>query len=427
MLARLRAAWRRSDQLFSLLRDEAWLAQPIPLRQPFVFYLGHLPAFTWNHLGRRGLGAAPIDEGFETLFERGIDPVEVDSYAPSATWPEVAAVTAYRDRVRAAIVEGFERQHGGPAMQAVAAMVLEHELMHHETLLYMIEALPHDQKQRVPGWPPLVAGGSAADPGEVAVPAGRIEMGAPRDGRFGWDNEFEAHALDVAAFVIDRRPVTNAEFAAFVTAGGYAQQDLWDDPGWAWIERQGRAHPHGWTTRGGEPETVRSPLEDVAFETAASWPVAVSHAEASAYARWRGKRLPTEPEWRRAAHGSSDGQRPWPWGDAEPEAARANAGFASGSPGPAGALAAGESDWGVRGLVGDGWEWTSTPFSPFPGFAPDPGYPGYSADFFDGHHYVMLGGSWATDRHLLRASFRNWFQPHYPWVFSAFRCARDGR
>jgi ergothioneine biosynthesis protein EgtB len=427
MLARLRAAWRRSDQLFGLLRPSAWLAQPIPLRQPFVFYLGHLPAFAWNHLGRRGFGAPPIDAGFEALFERGIDPVDVDSYAASAAWPEVPDVMAYRDRVRDAITEGLDAASAAPDVEAVAAMVLEHELMHHETLLYMVQELEHEQKQRPPDWPVAEAGLGAAEAEEVAVPAGRIELGAPRDGRFAWDNEFAAHAVEVAAFAIDRRPVTNGEFAAFVSAGGYAQRRFWDDAGWAWIERQNRSHPHGWTLRGGEPGAVRGLLEDVAFASAASWPVAVSHAEATAYASWRGRRLPTEPEWRRAAHGSRQGQRPWPWGEAEPDATRANADFVRGGPGPAGALAAGESAWGVRGLVGDGWEWTSTPFAPYPGFAPDSGYPGYSADFFDGRHHVMLGGSWATDRRLLRASFRNWFQPHYPWVFSAFRCARDAR
>ena len=138
----------------------------------------------------------------------------------------------------------------------------------------------------------------------------------------------------------------------------------------------------------------------------------MSWAEASAFARWRGARLPTEAEWRRAAEGI-------------PRPAPANVHFRHGSPVPVGSHPEGASAWGVLDLVGNGWEWTSSAFAPFPGFAPMPRYPGYSADFFDGAHYVMLGGSWATDEALLRPSFRNWFQPHYPYVFSQFRCARS--
>jgi formylglycine-generating enzyme required for sulfatase activity len=151
----------------------------------------------------------------------------------------------------------------------------------------------------------------------------------------------------------------------------------------------------------------------------------VSWAEASAYTRWRGGRLPTEAEWHRAARGTpagSDGS--WPWGEEPPAPVHGSFHFQHASPVPVGSHPAGASAWGVRELVGNGWEWTSSPFAPFIGFEPQPRYPGYSADFFDGRHFVLRGGSWATDAALLRPSFRNWFQPHYPYVFSKFRCAR---
>jgi formylglycine-generating enzyme required for sulfatase activity len=149
----------------------------------------------------------------------------------------------------------------------------------------------------------------------------------------------------------------------------------------------------------------------------------VSFAEASAYARWRGRRLPTESEYARAAHGDLDRPREHPWGDAEPSPERGNFDFQHWSPTPVGSHPAGASPEGVVELVGNGWEWTSTPFAPFRGFQPMPEYPGYSADFFDGAHFVLRGASWATDRALVRRSFRNWFQPHYPHVFAKFRLA----
>jgi formylglycine-generating enzyme required for sulfatase activity len=153
----------------------------------------------------------------------------------------------------------------------------------------------------------------------------------------------------------------------------------------------------------------RLPLEDVA-----DWPVYVSLAEARAFARWRGERLPTEAEYQRAALG---------FGEAGPADRRGNFGFRHWAPTPVGTHPEGASAWGVQDLVGDGWEWTNTVFAGLPGFTANiPGYEGYSADFFDGKHYVLKGGSWATADEIIRPSFRNWFQAHYPYVFAKFRC-----
>lgn len=160
------------------------------------------------------------------------------------------------------------------------------------------------------------------------------------------------------------------------------------------------------------------------FPLPLGWPTYVSHAEASAFARWRGTRLPTEAEFQRAAFGSSDGERVHPWGDAVPSPAHGVFDISSWDPEPAGAHPQGASAFGVEDLVGNGWEWTSSTFAPFPGFRPMPSYPEYSADFFDGEHFVMKGASPATARELLRPTFRNWFRPRYPYVYATFRCAR---
>jgi formylglycine-generating enzyme required for sulfatase activity len=153
------------------------------------------------------------------------------------------------------------------------------------------------------------------------------------------------------------------------------------------------------------------------------WPVYVSHDEASAYAKWAGKELPSEAEWHRAALGSRGGsERAYPWGSDAPLARHGNFDFERWEPVPTGSYAAGRSDFGVFDLMGNGWEWTRTPFAPFAGFEQFSFYPGYSANFFDGQHFVMKGGSPRTAACMLRRSFRNWFQPHYPYVYAKFRC-----
>jgi ergothioneine biosynthesis protein EgtB len=427
ILKRLEDAWRRSDRLFAILRDEAWLEQPIPLRQPFVFYLGHLPAFAWNQVGRGVLGMPAFRPDLDLLFERGIDPVGVDAYVPRAEWPAHDEVVAYRDRVRRTVADALSAP-GFPSNDApVVSMVVEHECMHHETLLYMVQELDHALKARPCGWPALPR--QASSPRRVKaieVPAGEATLGAaPGSLDFGWDNEFPSRRATVPAFAIDSLPVTNAAFLEFVRDGGYEDSRHWDEAGAAWRERTRLAQPHSWVRRE-DGLRVRSLLEDVPFATAAEWPVAVSQAEAAAYARWKGARLPSEAEWHRAARGTPGGdERALPWGSDPPADRHGGLGFRHASPVPAGSFPAAASAWGVHELVGNGWEWTGTPFAPFPGFEPMPRYPGYSADFFDGRHLVMLGGSWATDDALLRPSFRNWFQPHYPYVFSKFRCARS--
>jgi len=164
-------------------------------------------------------------------------------------------------------------------------------------------------------------------------------------------------------------------------------------------------------------EAVPLPLE---------WPVYASHAEAEAYARWRGKSLPTEAQFHRAAYATPEGpERPYPWGHEPPDPTRGNFDFKRWDPSPVGSHPRGDSAFGVSDLVGNGWEWTRSLFEPFPGFEAFPFYPGYSANFFDGKHYVMKGGSSRTAACMLRRSFRNWFQGYYPYVYASFRCVED--
>jgi ergothioneine biosynthesis protein EgtB len=436
---RLESVWARTDRIFELLAPEAWLARPIALRHPFIFYLGHLPAFAWNHVCRALLERPPFNATFDDLFSRGIDP-DVDDPTrchdhPEVPdrWPSVAEVLVYRDRVRAAVlasadaVAGREQTHLMARGERVFSMVVEHEEMHQETLLYMMERLPLVQKIR-PEWLPAHTLAPGHPGGRVEIPAGRATLGAALDELpFGWDNEFPTLEAIVPAFAVDRTPVTNVQFLAFVQDGGYRRPELWSDEDAEWIRREGQAHPVVWERQRGR-FVYRALFDLIPLDAVAEWPVYVSLAEARAYARWRGRRLLTEAEYQRAAFGDPDGPaRRFPWGAESPSERHGNLDFRHWSPMPVGSHPEGASAWGVHDLVGDGWEWTDTPFAGFPGFeAYIPGYPGYSADFFDGKHHVLKGASWATARGLIRPSFRNWFQAHYPYVFAKFRCAEDG-
>jgi iron(II)-dependent oxidoreductase len=254
-------------------------------------------------------------------------------------------------------------------------------------------------------------------PGMVEIGAGRATLGIARDeSAFGWDNEYDVHAVDVPAFAIDRYKVTNGQYLKFVGSGGYQDRGLWSLSAWDWKEKHGVEHPLFWNKTGGGWH-YRGMFEELPLPL--NWPVYVSHAEAGAYATWAGKRLPTEAEWHRAAYGTHEGsERDFPWGSEPqgPEPTRWD-------PSPVNASPLDSSAFGVQGLLANGWEWTSSLFEPFAGFRPFPFYKGYSADFFDGMHYVMKGGSTRTASCMLRRSFRNWFQPHYPYVYAGFRCA----
>jgi ergothioneine biosynthesis protein EgtB len=444
LAARYRRNRERSRALFDLLADDdAYYSQPISLRHPFVFYDGHVPAFSFNSLVKKALGGESIDPGLETLFARGIDPPGEGMPAPDAEenrrrWPGRKVVEQFAQEADARVLRALTHDEldrpGHPLLDRAetAFMILEHEAMHQETLRYMLHRLPCARKRRPAGCRPRLDG-AAPRATWIEIGPGRATLGIDRDAtRFGWDNEFPRHSEDVRAFAIESDNVTNAAFLEFVAAGGYEEPRFWRANDWAWVRKERIRHPPFWErdgTRGdGTPGagtwSWRGMFETIPLPGA--WPVYVTHAEATAYARWRGARLPTEAEFQRAAYGTPEGgERPFPWGDAAPDARHGLFDFHGWDPAPAGSHPDGRSAWGVADLVGNGWEWTRTPFAPFPGFRPMASYPEYSADFFDGEHFVLKGASPATAIELLRPTFRNWFRPRYPYVYATFRCVRD--
>jgi gamma-glutamyl hercynylcysteine S-oxide synthase len=413
---RLDSARKLTDYVFSLLKAEALYARPIPERHRLIFYLGHLEAFEWNLIARKTLDVPSFNPTFDKLFEFGIDPPvgQAASDEPS-DWPSVDEIRGYNRRIRG-ILDDLLDSSEQVIPEQIIQVALEHRLMHGETLAYLLHNLPYNQKA-TGGMALAYSSHSPLAASMIPIAPGLATLGQ-KQGKFGWDNEFAEHQVEVPGFQIGKYKVTNGQYLDFVRVGGA--------PPFFWTERKSQQGTR-WYYRGmfsEVPLTVNAP-------------VYVTHAQASAYAQWAGKRLPTEPQFHRAAYGASSTaetpahetsglpERPYPWGHAEPSSRRGNFDFHQWDPLDVDANPAGDSASGVSQLVGNGWEWTSTKFAPFPGFQPMSFYPGYSQNFFDEEHYVLKGGSPVTAACMLRRSFRNWFRPDYPYVYAGFRVVED--
>ncbi len=399
LLQEIQVARAETDRLFSILKTEGIYERPIAERHRVIFYIGHLDGFDSIQICREGLGIKSPDPELDQLFQAGIDPDS--AHLPTDTpsdWPSLEQVKAYVARCRRRVDDHLEQ-----APEDVACMALEHRQMHIETLAYMFHNFGYELKELAAFSRWKERSPSGWENTWRDIPAGEAILGKPKDGSFGWDNEYQEVRRNVAAFAIQTYSVTNGEYLRFV--------------------EDGAALPHFWLRRGdailyrGMFEPMPLPLD---------WPVYVTQREAAAYAKWLGKSLPTEEQFHRAAYGSHSGEdRSFPWGNTEPKQERGNFNFKRWDPEPVYATPAGNSAFGVSQLVGNGWEWTSTVFGPLPGFKARETYPGYSANFFDGEHYVMKGGSPLTAARLLRRSFRNWFRPDYPYMYATFRCVEN--
>lgn len=409
----LEEARRQTDLLFDMLDPSAFHERPIAERHRIIFYLGHLEAFDWNLVCDASFGMKPLDAGLQQLFAFGIDPV--DGNLPSdktSDWPPIETVQRFKDQARQAAdaclakASFSTREHPYLENGLIFSVAIEHRLMHLETLSYMLHWLPFEMKRAF--IPSVPDSRPAPTPRRVRIPAGEATLGLRRNGvgSFGWDNEFEQHLVRVPEFEIDAFKVSNAEFLKFVQAGGYSERSFWTGADWNWMRSEGVRHPKFWVKKA-RNWWYRTMSAEIPLPPA--WPVYVSHAEAAAYARFVGLSLPTEAEFDRAAFG-------------EVNALRGNFGLQRWDPTPVDLCA--DSSSGAVEMVGNGWEWTSSVFQPFPGFERFPFYPGYSADFFDDKHFVIKGASARTAARLARRSFRNWFQPHYPHIYAGFRCVR---
>jgi iron(II)-dependent oxidoreductase len=420
----LERARERTRGLTDAVDDDELLKQHSALMSPLVWDLAHIGNQEELWLLRDVGGRDPLlPETVDQLYDAF---QHARSSRPALPLLEPAPSRQYVRDVRGRVLDLLERTplHGRALLERGFAfgMIVQHEQQHDETML-----ATHQLRSGEPvldaGPPPSAPAGERL-PAEVLVPGGAFTMGTSAE-PWALDNERPAHTVEVPSFWIDTTPVTNAAYVEFIEAGGYDDQRWWSPAGWQHRQEAGLVAPlfwsrgddGGWLRRGfGRTAPVR-PDEPV---------VHVSWYEADAYARWAGKRLPTEAEWEKAARydPATGRSRRYPWGDDDPTPARANLGQRHLRPAPAGAYPEGASPLGVRQLIGDVWEWTSTWLHPYPGFRAWP-YREYSEVFFGGDYPVLRGGSFGSDLSAVRGTFRNWDYPIRRQIFSGFRCARD--
>ncbi|MCD0448237.1 ergothioneine biosynthesis protein EgtB [Actinocorallia sp. API 0066] len=409
--ARLTRARERSD-LLTALEDADLTSQVSPLMSPLVWDLAHVGNYEELWLLRAAVGAAPLRPEIDGLYDAFEHPRSTRPTLPLLP-PEEAR--QYIRTVRSMVLDSLDGLREDRLF--LYDMVIQHEHQHDETML-----ATHQLRKEPSGLPEPEADVTEVTPFEPErfVPGGPFTMGT--DDPEVYDNERPAHVVDVAPFFIDTVPVSNAAYMAFIEDGGYENERWWHPQGWAWKQAKQAKAPAFWFREGVWLRRRFGTVEQVPPDQAVQH---VCWYEADAYARWAGRRLPTEAEWEKAARWDETAQRSlrYPWGDSYLPG-RANLGQRRLQPAKAGAYADGASPSGVRQLVGDVWEWTSTDFHGYPGFQVKP-YKEYSEVFFGPEYKVLRGGSWATDPVAARGTFRNWDYPIRRQIFAGFRCARS--
>ncbi|CAF1098527.1 unnamed protein product [Adineta steineri] len=441
--------WNRSDQLFSLLRSpDDYYKQPIELRLPLLFYLGHLPCFSWAQFRHLNGINDIIDNTYDDLFVRGVDPdvqtgvvehthssrfstniKDEENYWRSFT---VQSVNEYKKKVREQILRVLV--HGNLDLNNlhtlnVLNIATEHEMLHQETLMYLfvqlpIESLRMDIITEMDLRQTSVVS-SLPENRWVTLPGGQTSLGKPYNDQpstfsFGWDNEFPRESCHVPSFQIQSHPVRNGDFLQFILDDGYSTSDWWDESVFEWIKASDIHHPMTWTRKDNSYRVNFVLQRDIPLDFVLDHPVLLSQVEAKAFCRWLSKKtgetidLPTESEWIYAM---------WDWSECIRDSLMSsdcNINFRHLHTIPVKSTTANQLQW-----QGSAFEWTSSVFRPFSGYrGPLPTYLEYSADFFDNRHFVLLGGSYVTDSTLIRRSFRNWYQDTYQYVFATFRCVK---
>ncbi len=418
----LSEARERTLMLIEPLSDEELLTQHDPLMSPIIWDIGHIAHFEELWLTRNLEGTIEFSEmpGIYNPFE---NPRAVRGTLPLQ--PR-AQMLGELERIRVAVLERLEHAEfddSNPLLRSgyVYNMVLQHEYQHNETILQTLQLKQGDPYVA----PRQIEFGElpAPEPEMVSISGGHVLMGT-NDIAVAYDNERPQHSVNVAPFRIDRYPVTNGAFLQFMNDGGYEREGLWSEKGREWLRGSEIVSPKYWEREGNawfqrtfdrrRPVDPARPVCHVCFY------------EADAFARWAGKRLPTEQEWECAASWNRVARetRLYPWGDSRPTQQNSNIDQLAFDTAPVETFSNFASPAGCIAMIGDVWEWTSSDFHGYPGFLPFP-YPEYSQLFFGSEYKVMRGGSWATRSGAIRNTFRNWDYPIRRQIFAGFRCAQD--
>lgn len=415
-------AHRRSLALIRGLDDAQLMGPRLPIVNPLRWEIGHVAWFHEKFVLRDLYGYPPIFPDGDELYDSAAIPHEMRWELPL---PGMEETIRYAEAVERCCLGRLDRGVASEQDSFRYQFTTFHEDMHTEAYICARQTLGHPA-------PELGRPAAETPPGDsllrdAAVPGGTFRLGAERNAPFLFDNEKWAHPVEVQPFAIARAPVSNAEFAAFVEAGGYRRRALWSESGWKWRTEAGATRPLYWIPGGGGEFRVRrfDRSEPLAEEEPV---IQVNWFEANAWCAWAGRRLPTEVEWETAALGepARDGlaatKRTYPWGEAPPEPRRANLdGWSLGCV-PVGALPDGDSAFGCRQMLGNVWEWTADTFAPFPGFRSD-AYREYSEAGFH-RTKVLRGGAWATRSRMLNGRYRNFFSPDRRDVLAGFRTVR---
>jgi gamma-glutamyl hercynylcysteine S-oxide synthase len=413
------AARARNLRLAEGLEGERLLGPRLAIVNPPLWEIGHVGWFQEHWCLRHRPGKDPLPSQIanaDALYDSAVVPHATRWDLPL---PDLEHTLAFLDQGLERVLERLAREGATPHLVYFIQLAVFHEEMHCEAFTYTRQTLGYP----APRWD----GASGEDrggpwPGDVEVPGGEFLIGATPEDGFVFDNEKWAHPVTVAPFRIARAPVTDAEFSAFVEDGGYRRRELWSAEGWHWRDAVGAETPVYWKRDG---DRWRARAYDRWSAIAPHAPVIhVNWHEAQAYCRWAGRRLPTEAEWEfAAAAGPAPRKRRYPWGEAAPDASRANLFGVANHRIDVGALASGDSAWGCRQMFGNVWEWTADRFRPYPGFVRDP-YKEYSEPWFEDDHRILRGGCYATRAGLLRNTWRNFYTPDRRDVFAGFRtCA----
>lgn len=428
----------RTLEIVAPLEIEDYVIQTAEFMSPPRWHIGHTSWFFETVLRKYQPGYKAYSEDFLFFFNsyyEGFGPRIERVKRGTRSRPTVAETRKYRayiDEQMARFIERVSDRDDAQEILSIVRLGLEHEMQHQELLVYDIKHLLCDQFDA-----PMKSAPRPVETvsGMVEVEGGVFELGYAERGSsptaregisdFAWDNEKPQHKVFLHDFLIDRAPVSNGEYLEFMNAGGYKDFRWWHSAGWEKVNTENWQAPLYWEQHDGQ-WMIRDFAGLHPVTSKLNEPVShVSFLETSAYAKWAGKRLSTEGEWEKAAtfSASANLKREFPWSDSTPDDSKANL-FESGfwNVAPIGSFPEGQSAYGCHQMIGDVWEWTTSDYTPYPGFKSE--FDEYNDKWFVGQK-VLRGGSFATPQIHIRSTYRNFFYPHERWMIAGFRCAKD--